>query len=157
MKLLKSNLLFVVFLMLALVSCDNDYPNDGYFKVGEKTYYLNDASLESVGYENGYHQLRLTLDNSNSNEPHAINFLIYSEVDEYLPSGLYVPYAYDDKYDHRFKRGGWMKGDDELGVILLGKVKVTKNNDIYTIRIDCNDISQNVITGEYKGEIFVKN
>ena len=157
MKLLKSNLLFVVFLMLALVSCDNDYPNDGYFKVGEKTYYLNDASLESVGYENGYHQLRLTLDNSNSNEPHAINFLFYSEVDEYLPSGLYVPYAYDDKYDHRFKRGGWMKGNDELGVILLGKVKVTKNNDIYTIRIDCNDISQNVITGEYKGEIFVKN
>ena len=50
-----------------------------------------------------------------------------------------------------------MKGDNELGVILLGKVKVTKNNDIYTIRIDCNDINKNVITGEYKGEIFVKN
>ena len=71
-------LLFVSFLMLTFVSCDNDYPNDGYFKVGEKTYYLNDASLESVGYENGYHQLRLTLDNSNGNEPHAINFLFYS-------------------------------------------------------------------------------
>lgn len=143
--------------VLSFVSCDNDYPDDGYFKVGEKTYYVNHASLESVGYENGYHQLRLRLDNSNGNEPHSINFLFYSEVDDYLPSGLYVPYAYDDKYDHRFKRGGWMKGNNELGVILLGKVKVTKNNDIYTVRIDCADTNNNVITGEYKGEISVRN
>ena len=84
-----------------------------------------------------------------------INFLFYSEVNEYLPSGLYIPYAYDDKYEHRFKRGAWLKGDAEAGVILLGKVKVSKTNEIYAIHIDCRDSNNNVISGEYKGEIKV--
>lgn len=145
--------------MLSFVSCNNDYPNDGYFKVGEKTYYLNDAVLQSVGYEDGYYQLRLEMDNNNNNEPHSISFLFYSEVDEYLPSGLYVPYTYDENYKHRFKRGAWKesKGDVESGVILLGKIKVTKNNEIYTIRIECEDNNKNAVTGEYKGEIAVRN
>lgn len=141
--------------MLSFVSCEPDYPDDGHFTVGEQTYYLNEAELTNVGYENGYYQLRLTMDNSNSNDPHSINFLFYSEVDEYLPSGLYIPYAYDDKYNHRFKRGAWLKGDTEAGVILLGTVKVTKSNEIYTIRIDCKDSNHKTVVGEYKGKVKV--
>ena len=142
---------------LSFASCGDDYPNDGFFKVGEQTYYVNEAVLNNVGYDNAYYQLRLTLDNSNNNDPHSINFLFYSPVDEYLPSGLYIPYAYDDKYEHRFKRGAWLKGDVEAGVMLLGKVKVTKNNDTYTIHIDCKDTNNNVVTGEYRGDILVRS
>ncbi len=160
MKLLKLNLLFIAFFVFALMSCDRKYPDDGFFKVGEKTYYVNAADLYNVGYEDGYYQLRLTLDNSNNNEPHSINFLFYSEVDEYLPSGNYTPYLYDGNYNHKFKRGAWMEesvSDVESGVILQGKVKVTKNNETYTIRIDCKDHNDNIVSGEYKGEIFVRN
>jgi hypothetical protein len=47
-------------------------------------------------------------------------------------SGIYIPY--DEKYNHRFKR------------------------DIYTIHIiDCKDNNNNIITGEYKGELKIEN
>lgn len=158
MKLFKINILLLGFIALLFSSCEPDYPDDGFFKVGEKTYYVNEAKLQDVGKDNGYYQLRLTLDNSNSNEPHSINFLLYSEVNEYLPSGLYIPYAYDEKYNHRFKRGAWLDGDVEAGVMLLGKVKVSKTNDIYTIHIiDCIDNNNNIITGEYKGQLKVES
>ena len=155
MKLSKINILLLGFIALFFASCDPTTPDDGFFKVGEQIYYVNEAVLQDVGKDNDYYQLRLTLDNSNSNDPHSINFLFYSEVNEYLPSGLYIPYAYDDKYEHRFKRGAWLKGDTEAGVILLGKVKVSKTNEIYTIHIDCRDSNNNVVSGEYKGEIKV--
>lgn len=142
-------------ILLLFVSCNPTYPDDGFFKVGEKSYNINEAFLTDTGYDNGYYQLRLTMDNSNSYDSHSINFLFYSEVNEYLPSGIYVPYLYDDKYDNRFKRGAWMKGDVEAGAILKGRVKVTKSNDTYTVRIDCEDINGNPITGEYKGKIKV--
>ena len=116
MKLSKINILLLGFIALFFASCNPTSPDDGFFKVGEQTYYVNEAALQDVGKDNGYYQLRLTLDNTNSNDPHSINFLFYSEVNEYLPSGLYIPYAYDDKYEHRFKRGAWLKGDAEAGV-----------------------------------------
>ena len=155
MKLSKISILLLGFIALFFASCDPTSPDDGFFKVGEQTYFVNEAVLQDVGKDNGYYQLRLTLDNSNSNDPHSLNFLFYSEVNEYLPSGLYIPYAYDDEYEHRFKRGAWLKGDAEAGVILLGKVKVSKTNEIYTIHIDCRDSNNNVVSGEYKGEIKV--
>ncbi len=152
----KLSFILVCFVTLSLVSCNDDYPDDGYFKVGEKTYYVNEAVLNNVGEDNGFYQLRLTLDNSNSNAPHSINFLFYSKVDEYLPSGLYIPYAYDEKFEHRFKRGAWLKDEGvESGVILLGTVKVTKSNETYTVHIDCKDNNNNTVTGEYKGEVKV--
>jgi hypothetical protein len=71
-------------------------------------------------------------------------------------SGIYIPY--DEKYNHRFKRGAWLDGDVEAGVMLLGKVKVSKTNDIYTIHIiDCKDNNNNIITGEYKGELKIES
>lgn len=157
MKLLtKISFAFFSFLLLiTAVSCDRDVLDDGYFKVGEKSYVINEAVLTDVGYEDGYYQLRLSLDNTNNNDFHSINFLMYSEVNEYLPSGLYTPYLYDDNYRHKFKRGAWTKGDVEAGVILLGKVKVSKSNEIYNIHIDCKDHNGNIVVGEYEGKIRV--
>lgn len=156
MRFSKINILLLGFIALFFASCKSDDPDDGFFKVGDNIYYVNEAVLQNVGTDNGYYQLRLTMDNSNNNEPHSINFLFYSEVKDYLPSGIYIPYAYDDVYNHRFKRGAWLDGDVEAGVILLGKVKVTKTNDDYTIQIiDCKDSNNNVISGEYKGKVKV--
>lgn len=142
---------------LLFVSCGgSEYPSEGYFDVGEKHYNLNEARIESVGYENDYHQLRLTMDNTENNDFHSISFLMYSKVDTYLPSATYKPYAYDDVYENKFKRGAWSEEGVEMGVILLGEIKVTKKNDIYTIRIDCEDVNGNDVTGYYDGEIKVR-
>ena len=145
---------FVV-MSLLFVSCNDDYPDDGYFKVNETSYTVNEALLKSVGLEGDYHQLRLTLNNTNTNDAHSLNFLLYSEVDEYLPSATYTPYLYDDNYHNKFKRGVWELNGVEAGAILLGSVKVTKSNDIYTIHINCKDVNNNDIAGYYKGEIKV--
>ena len=64
---------FVV-MSLLFVSCNDDYPDDGYFKVNETSYTVNEALLKSVGLEGDYHQLRLTLNNTNTNDEHSLNF-----------------------------------------------------------------------------------
>lgn len=140
---------------LIFVSCGGDYPSEGYFTIGDNSYTINEARIEEVGYDDGYYQMRLTLDNTIHNDFHSINFLLYTEVNNYLPSALYTPYLYDGNYNDKFKRGAWVIGNDIEGVILSGSVKVTKSNDIYTIRVDCSDVEGKTITGYYNGEIKV--
>lgn len=144
--------------MLMMLSCQNDnkIQNDGFFTVNNKKYYLNRATLQNVGQEEEFYQLRLSLDNTSNNYNHRLNFLVFSEVADYLPSAKYVPYLYDGEYLNTFKRGAWMLGDVEMGVFLTGQMKSTKTNDIYTIHINCKDLNGNTIVGEYKGKIQVK-
>ena len=152
----KLTVLLVGFVLLSFASCGGEeYPSEGFFVVGGKTYNINEARLESVGYDDGYYQLRLTLDNTANNDFHSLTFLFYSEVNQYLPSGLYTPYRYDLNYEHRFKRGAWYAGDEEKAAIVVGKVKVTKKNDIYTFDIDCEDTNGMGVAGEYEGELQV--
>ncbi len=150
--------MFVAFMTVVLVSCNgDDYPSEGYFKVGETTYITNEAHLYDLGYDNEseLYQLRLTMDNTSHNEFHSINILFYSEVNNYLPSAVYSAYTYNGNYKNRFKRGAWTIGDNIENVFLKGNVKVTKNNDIYRIDINCEDLEGNKITGVYDGEIQV--
>ena len=158
MKRFITRISFVIaaFMTVMFLSCNREYPNDGYFNIGETSYVVNEAQLEDLVYEDGYYQLRLTLDNSTHNSDfHSINFLFYSEVNEYLPSGIYTPYLYDNKFEHKFKRGGWIVGNDIEGLILSGSVKVTKSNDVYVVCINCQDTEGKDVTGYYKGEIKV--
>ncbi len=159
-KILKNiSLVLLLITAMTFVSCDEDerVDDDGYFKVGEVSYNLNHASLEDIGYENGYYQLRLSFDNTVNNDMHKLNFLVYSEVNTYLPSAKYTPYLYDENYQDTFKRGAWMIGDVEAGVFVQGYMKSTKSNDIYTIHIDCTDMDGNQVVGEYKGRIQLIN
>lgn len=151
----KISFILVAIMTVTFLSCGDEYPSEGYFNINENTYTVNEARLEDLGYENGYYQLRLTLDNPIHNDFHSINFLLYSEVNNYLPSGLYTPYLYDNNFEHKFKRGGWVVGNNIEGVILLGSVKVTKSNDIYKIRIDCEDTEGKNVTGYYDGKMKV--
>ncbi|MBR5604148.1 MAG: hypothetical protein IKY27_03510 [Bacteroidales bacterium] len=151
----KLSFIIVAFMAVTFMSCGSEYPNEGYFTVGETTYTVNDAKLEDLGFENGYYQLRLVLDNTENNDSHSINFLVYSEVNTYLPSGLYVPYMYDDQYNHKIKRAAWVVGDEIEGVIWAGFMRVSKSDEIYTIRFDCQDMNDNDITGYYNGEMRV--
>ena len=151
----KISFILVAIMTVTFLSCGDEYPSEGYFNINENTYAVNEARLEDLGYENGYYQLRLTLDNPIHNDFHSINFLLYSEVNNYLPSGLYTPYLYDNNFEHKFKRGGWVVGNNIEGVILLGSVKVTKSNDIYKIRIDCEDTEGKNVTGYYDGKMKV--
>ena len=151
----KISFILVAIMTVTFLSCGDEYPSEGYFNINENTYTVNEARLEDLGYENGYYQLRLTLDNPVHNDFHSINFLLYSEVNNYLPSGLYTPYLYDNNFEHKFKRGGWVVGNNIEGVILLGSVKVTKSNDIYKIRIDCEDTEGKNVTGYYDGKMKV--
>lgn len=157
MKNILRKLTFILFcsVIVSLASCNDDYPNDGYLKVDDKSYTINDAVLTSVGYDDGYYQLRLTLDNTNANDAHSLNVLIYSQVKDYLPSAKYTPYLYDDNYHNKFKRAAWLVGNVEAGVIMEGSIKSTKNNDIYTIHADFVDTDGRKVIGEYKGEIKV--
>ena len=145
----------MTFMSVTFLSCGTEYPSEGYFTVDGVNYILNEARLEDVGYADGYYQLRLTMDNTSHNDFHSINFLLYSEVNNYLPSGLYTHYKYDEVYEHRFKRGGTHIGNSIETVIAVGSVKVTKSNEIYTIRIDCEDVNGKDINGYYNGEIKV--
>lgn len=151
----KISFILVAIMTVTFLSCGDEYPSEGYFNINENTYAVNEARLEDLGYENGYYQLRLTLDNPAHNDFHSINFLLYSEVNNYLPSGLYTPYLYDNNFEHKFKRGGWVVGNNIEGVILMGSVKVTKSNDIYKIRIDCEDTEGKNVTGYYDGKMKV--
>ncbi len=153
----KLNFLVIISLMLAFVSCGDEYPSEGYFKVGDIAYNINEARLYDLGYdsESELYQLRLTMDNTSHNDFHSINILFYSEVNYYLPNGIYTPYLYDNNFKNKFKRGAWMIGDEEGGVFLSGKVQVTKTNDVYKINIDCKDINGNDIFGRYDGLIQI--
>lgn len=156
----KISIIVVALMTFTFVSCGgDDYPSEGYFKVGETTYITNEARLNDLGYddESGLYQLRLTMDNTSHNDFHSINILFYSEVNNYLPSAVYSSYTYNGNYKNRFKRGAWTIGDNIENVFLKGNVKVTKNNDIYRINIDCEDIEGNKITGVYDGKIHVVN
>lgn len=160
MKRFFASISFVVvaFVAFALVSCDgDDYPSEGYFTVGETTYITNEASLKDVGYdgESELYQMRLTMDNTSHNDFHSINVLFYTEVNNYLPSGVYTAYKYDGHYKNRFKRGAWTLGDNIENVFIEGTIKVTKSNDIYTININCKDLEGRSIVGKYNGEIKV--
>lgn len=150
----KIKFMIIAAFAVTFMSCGGDkYPSEGYFNIGETSYNINEARLEDTGFSDGYYQLRLTMDNTEHNDFHSINFLFYSEVNTYLPSATYKPYLYDGDFNDKFKRGGWVIGNDIEGVIMSGTVKVTKTNDIYTIRIDCNDVEGKQITGYYNGEI----
>lgn len=149
----KISFIIIAVMSVAFMSCGGEYPSEGYFNIGESSYTVNESRLEDVGYENGYYQLRLTMENTAHNDFHSINFLLYSEVNTYLPSGTYTHYLYDGDFYHKFKRGGWVIGNNIEGVIATGSVKVTKTNDIYTIRIDCKDVEGKEIIGYYNGEI----
>lgn len=151
----KLSFILICFLTLSFFSCNDDYPNDGYLTIDNKTYTINDAVLTDVGYENGYYQLRLTLDNTNANDAHSLNVLLYSQVKEYLPSAKYTPYLYDDDFHNKFKRAAWLIGNVETGVILEGSIKSTKDNEIYTIYADFIDVDGKKVIGEYKGEIKI--
>ena len=154
--LTKLSVIILVFVSVVFSSCGGDeYPNEGFFVVGGKTYSINEAKMESVGYDDGYYQLRLTLDNTVNNDFHSLSFLFYSEVNSYLQSAVYTPYMYDLNFEHKFKRGAWYAGDEEMAAIFVGKVRVTKNNDIYTIKIDCEDSNGLGVAGEYKGELKI--
>lgn len=155
-KILKKSVLMIIcFATLFFASCDEEIRvyDDGYFMVGDISYNLNRATLEDLGVENGYYQLRLSMDNTSNNDNHKINFLIYTEVNDYLPSAKYTPYLYDNDYHNKFKRGAWLIGDVEASVFLQGYLKTTKDNDIYTVRFECKDIDGNTITGKYEGRI----
>lgn len=150
--------IMVAFVAFTFVSCEgDDYPSEGYFTVGETTYITNEASLNDVGYddESELYQMRLTMDNTSHNDFHSINILFYTEVNNYLPSGVYTTYKYDGHYKNRFKRGAWTLGDNIENVFLEGTIKVTKSNDIYTININCKDLEGKAIVGKYNGEIKV--
>lgn len=154
----KISFIIVAFMAFTFVSCiGDDYPSEGYFQVADNVYYTNEAHLKDLGYDaaNGVYQLRLTMDNTSHNDFHSINILLYSEVNNYLPSGVYRPYLYDGNFKHTFKRGAWTIGDNIENVFLKGKIQVTKTNDIYKINIDCEDIEGRSITGVYDGEIQV--
>lgn len=151
-------LILLSLMTFIFVSCDgDDYPSEGYFQVGETTYITNEARLNDVGYdaESGLYQLRLTMDNTSHNDFHSINVLFYSEVNNYLPSGIYTTYLYDGNYKHTFKRGSWTLGNNIENVFLKGRIQVTKTNEIYRINIDCEDIEGRSITGVYDGKIQV--
>lgn len=150
--------IIVALMTFTFVSCDgDDYPSEGYFQVGETTYITNEASLRDIGYdaESGLYQLRLTMDNTSHNDFHSINVLFYSEVNNYLPSGVYTTYLYDGNYKNKFKRGAWTLGNNIENVFIEGVIQVTKSNDIYTVNINCKDIEGRSITGKYNGEIKV--
>lgn len=151
----KISFVIIAVISVTFLSCGEEYPSEGYFTIGENSYNINEARLEDTGFENGYYQLRLTMDNTAHNDFHSINFLLYSEVNTYLPSATYSPYLYDGNFERKFKRGAWVMGNDIEGVIMTGTVKTTKTNDVYTIRIDCEDINGTKVTGYYNGEIKV--
>lgn len=143
--------------ILSFVSCnsDNRVYDEGFFSVDGEVFNLNRAILEEVGTAGDFYQLRLSFDNTSNNDLHKLNFLLYSEVTSYLPSAEYTPYLLDENYLDKFARGAWMIGDVEQGLIKVGKLKSTKQNDIYTIHIDCVDINGKIIIGEYKGRIQI--
>ncbi len=160
MKRFFRRLQFVIIAMFAVsfASCDGgEYPSEGYFNVGETSYSINEAKLFDVGYdsESEMYQLRLTMRNTSHNDTRSINILFYTEINNYLPSGIYTPYLYDNHFKNRFKRGAWLIGNEECGVFLTGRVHVTKTNDIYKIDINCKDVNGVEIVGEYDGEIQV--
>lgn len=153
------SLIIIAVVTLSFVSCgENDFPDEGYFQIGETVYNINEASLTDLGYdeESDLYQLRLTLDNTSHNDFHSINVLFYSEVNTYLPSAIYTPYLYDNNFEHKFKRGAWLAGDTEGGVFVAGTIKVTKSNEKYIIHINCKDINNNNIKADYEGRIQVR-
>ncbi|MBQ8221926.1 MAG: hypothetical protein IJZ87_01065 [Bacteroidales bacterium] len=150
--------IIVAFMTLTFVSCGDDFPDEGYFKIGNTHYNINEASLQDVGYdsESDLYQLRLTMDNTSHNDFHSINVIFYSEVNTYLPSATYTPYLYDNDFEHKFKRGAWLVGDQEGGVFLSGNIKVTKSDEKYIIHLNCKDTNNNDVVAEYEGKIKVR-
>lgn len=153
------SLLIITSIVFVFISCNDEenYPSEGYFKIGDYVYSVNEATLEDVGYEEWtkLYQMRLKMVNTTHSEPRSINVLFYTDVNTYLPSAEYTPYLMDENYKDKFKRGAWEIDGEEGGVFLSGKIKSSKSNDIYKITIDCKDINGISVTGVYDGEIRV--
>lgn len=145
----------VLFLVAcSFVSCKGkDHVKDGFFVVGGKTYRIDEAKLEPAGYDDGYYQLKFTLRNNSENNLHSMSFVLYSEVNQSLPSGVYTPFLGNMDYKYKFRNGVWYAGNEPTG-IHVGTVKVSNNKNYYTITVDSEDAKGMGVAAKYVGELY---
>ena len=153
-KLLKKLSFAIVALMLVALSSCGDPERDGYFVVGGRTYNIEDVTLKSAGYDDGYYQLLLTMEGVSRGEMATLSFTLYSNINGYLSSGTYTPYLFDMHYEHKFKSGEWTTSE-ETTPIYIGKVKVTNSKEVYEISIDSEDKKGMGVAAEFNGELEV--
>lgn len=153
-KLLKKLSFALVAVMLVAFSSCGEPERDGYFVVGGRTYNIEDVTLKSTGYDDGYYQLRLTMEGVSYGELATLSYILYSDINGYLSSGTYTPYLNDMHYENKFKRGEWTSSE-ETTPIYIGKVKVTNSKEVYEISIDSEDKNGMGVAAEFKGELEV--
>lgn len=140
--------------LFSLFSCKKDPVQDGSFVLGGKTYKIEEAKLESVGYDDGYYRLKFTLQNKSESDFRSLSFVLYSEVNHNLPSGTYTPFLNNMDYKYRFRNGVWYAGDEPTS-IHVGKVNVSNNKNYYTITVDSEDAKGMGVAAKYSGELYV--